>query len=71
MFGLWLIGLLGRYGGHKVLPDTPWDLIIVIVFSLAIFYWAERLPMDVEHVHQAVKADERQLEQEKDLNLPG
>jgi amino acid transporter len=71
MFGMWLIGLLGRYGGHNVLPDTPWDLIVVVAFSLAIFYWAERLPMDVDHVHQAVKADARQLEKDKDLNVPG
>ena len=47
-------------------------MALVIGFSLAIYYWAERLPMDVEHVHQAVKADQRQLasDQEK-LNVPG
>ena len=72
MAGMYLIGLFGRYGGHNVLPDTPWDLLVVILFSLAIFYWAERLPMDVEHVHQAVKADARQLASDQaKLNVPG
>jgi amino acid transporter len=70
LVGLFLIGLFGRYGGHNVLPDWV-DLGLVIVFSLAIFYWAESVSMDVEHVHSAVKADERQLEVDKDLNLPG
>jgi hypothetical protein len=71
MAGMYLIGLFGRYGGHNVLPDTPWDLIVVVAFSLAIFYWAANMSMDPDHVHNAVKSDERQLEQDKDLNVPG
>jgi amino acid transporter len=72
MLGLLVIGWLGRYGGHNVLPEWV-DLAVVVAFSLAIYYWAERMPMDVEHVHKAVASDERQLaeEQESDLNLPG
>jgi hypothetical protein len=41
--GMTLIGYLGRYGGNNTLPDW-WDLAVVIVFSLIIFYWAVSLP---------------------------
>lgn len=70
LVGMLLIGLLGRYGGHKVLPDW-WDLGVVVVFSLAIFHWAARQPMASEHVKKAVRSDERELEEDKELNLPG
>jgi hypothetical protein len=38
-----------------------------------IYYWAERLSMDPEHVRKAVASDKRQLEEQKEdgVNLPG
>ena len=41
ILGMVIIGWLGRYGdgSHSVLPEWS-DLLVVIVFSLVIFYWA-------------------------------
>ncbi|MGX1853396.1 APC family permease [Streptomyces sp. NBC_01456] len=55
--GMVLIGRLGRYGGIRALPAW-WDLIIVIVFSLVIFYTAVRLAMPPEAVDAAVTREE-------------
>ena len=46
---------------------------MVIVFSLAIFYYAVSLAMEPEKVKAAVEPEERQIEEKKDqdLNLPG
>jgi amino acid transporter len=68
--GMTLIGYLGRYGGNNTLPDW-WDLVVVIAFSLAIFYWAVSLAMEPEKVKAAVETEKRQLEAQQDLNLPG
>jgi amino acid transporter len=68
--GMTLIGYLGRYGGNNTLPDW-WDLAVVIVFNLVIFYWAVSLAMDSERVSAAVETEKRQLEAQQDLNLPG
>src|SRR5437588_8062482 len=45
--GLVLIGRFGRYGGTRTLPEW-WDLVIVIVFSLAVYYAAVRTAMRPE-----------------------
>ncbi|MER0481521.1 APC family permease [Streptomyces sp. Edi2] len=55
--GMILIGHFGRYGGTRALPAW-WDLIIVIVFSLAIFYTAVRMAMPPESVNAAVQHEE-------------
>ena len=52
LIGITLIGLIGRYGGHNALPDWI-DLLVVIAFSLVIFYYAVSLAMDSEHVKAA------------------
>jgi amino acid transporter len=70
LIGITIISLIGRYGGHEALGDW-WDLAVVILFSLAIFYYAISLAMDPEKVKAAVESEERQIAQEKDLNLPG
>jgi len=70
LIGMTLISLIGRYGGHNALPDWV-DLGVVIAYSLIIFYYAVGLAMEPEKVKAAVESDERQLENEKDLNLPG
>jgi amino acid transporter len=71
LVGTTIIGLMGRYGnGHNVLPEWI-DLLTVIVFSLVMFYYAVSLAMSTEQIRDAVKSEERQIELERDLNLPG
>jgi amino acid transporter len=58
-----VIGALGRYGAgsHSWLPDWI-DLLVVIVFSLAIFYWAVALTMPSEKVQEAIAKDSEQID---------
>ncbi len=72
LIGMTIIGLLGRYGtgSQNTLPNWI-DLLVVILFSLVIFYYAVSLAMDSDHVHVAVETEERQLERDAELNLPG
>ena len=58
-----LIGYLGRYGASgniKALPEWT-DLLVVIAFSLAIFYWAVSLAMDSDKVKAAVEREATEL----------
>jgi amino acid transporter len=57
-----LIGWLGRYGsGAKgVLPGWI-DIVVVIIFALAIFYWAVSLALTQEQSVAAVIKDTRQI----------
>jgi amino acid transporter len=57
-----LIGLLGRYGsGAKgVLPGWI-DIVVVIIFSLAIFYWAVSLAFTAAQSAAAIIKDTPQL----------
>ena len=57
--------LLGRYGdgSHSVLPEWI-DLLVVIVFSLAIFYWAVSLTMSGAKVQAAIAKDSDQIDYE-------
>ena len=61
LVGMTVIGFIGRYGGNNVLPDW-WDLLVVAVFSLVIFYFAVSVAMSTEHVQEAVAAEEVELE---------
>jgi amino acid transporter len=63
LIGSVIIGALGRYGtgSHNVLPEW-WDLVVVIVFSLAIFYWAVALTMSSEKVQEAIAKDSQQID---------
>jgi amino acid transporter len=72
LIGITLISLIGRYGGHNALPNWI-DLLVVIAFSLVIFYYAVGLAMEPDKVKKAIEIEQRQLEQQKDkdLNLPG
>jgi amino acid transporter len=59
-----VIGWLGQYGTSgelKVLPEWI-DLLVVIAFSLAIFYWAVSLAQPSEKVREAVEAERVELE---------
>jgi amino acid transporter len=56
------IGYLGRFGGgREILPDWV-DLVVVIGFSLAIFYWALGLTLSAEASAAAVAKDAHQLD---------
>lgn len=56
LIGMTLISILGRYGGHNVLP--AWiDLLVVIAFSLGVFYYAVTVAMAPERVQEAVATD--------------
>jgi amino acid transporter len=68
--GPWLgghlvIGALGQYGdsAHHVIPDW-WDIIVVILFSTAIFQWAVRARLDVTGVNHQLARDAHQLNYE-------
>ena len=63
IIGSVIIGALGRYGdgSHNWLPEWI-DLLVVIVFSLAIFYWAVSLTMSPEKVQTAIAKDSAQID---------
>jgi len=57
-----LIGLLGRYGnGSRSLLPAWVDIGVVIIFALAIFYWAVSLALTGEESAAAVMKDTQQL----------
>jgi amino acid transporter len=63
ILGSVIIGALGRYGegSHSFLPEWI-DLLVVIGFSLAIFYWALQLTMSYERVQEAIAKDSAQID---------
>ena len=58
-----LIGWLGRYGNGSIdfLPNWV-DIVVVITFSLAIFYWAVSLTLTSERTADAVAKDAQQID---------
>src|SRR5437870_8644094 len=57
-----LIGWLGRYGqGSRNLLPSWVDIGVVIVFALAIFYWAVRMTLTKERTAAAVAKDAQQI----------
>jgi amino acid transporter len=58
-----VIGWLGRYGNgsRNLLPNWV-DIVVVILFSLAIFYWAVRLTLTREGTAEAVAKDAQQID---------
>lgn len=70
LVGITIISLIGRYGGgHNALPNWI-DLVIVVLFSLAVFYYAVSLAMDADQVRSAIETEERQIELGARLSLP-
>jgi amino acid transporter len=63
ILGAVVIGALGRYGdgSHSVLPNWI-DLLVVIIFSLVIFYWAVALTMSHQKVQAAIAKDTAQID---------
>jgi hypothetical protein len=63
-----IIGLIGNYGtGAQGDLGDWWDLGVVVVFSLVIFYYAVSLAMTPEQIRDAVKSEERAIEDAPDL----
>ncbi|HKS48488.1 MAG TPA: APC family permease [Amycolatopsis sp.] len=63
LLGNVLIGYLGRYGGSGNINWLPeWvDLLVVVVFNLAIFYWAITQAQPAEKVREAVESERAEL----------
>jgi amino acid transporter len=57
-----IIGALGRYGGGRnILPNWV-DVVVVIVFALATFYWAVSLTLSKAEAAAAVAKDAQQID---------
>jgi hypothetical protein len=58
-----LIGLAGRYGDGSKSWLPEWiDLLVVIGFSLVIFYWAVQETMTKAKVQEAIAKDSHQID---------
>jgi amino acid transporter len=68
LVGQVVLGYLGRYSSgpddppSNILPDGI-DVLVIVVFSLAIFYWAVNCALPSEKVLAAVDAEEAELAQ--------
>lgn len=55
------IGWLGRYGGGRSMLPGWIDILVVVVFSLVIFYWAVNAALSKELTSIAVAKDAKQI----------
>ncbi len=63
ILGMVLIGLAGRYGDGSKSWLPEWiDLLVVIGFSLVIFYWAVQETMPRTKVQEAIAKDSHQID---------
>jgi amino acid transporter len=60
LIGLVVIGYFGRYGGTKLLPNW-WDLVVVIVFALVIYEFAEKVALNSAQVRELVDMEAEDL----------
>lgn len=58
--GQLIIGELGQYGHGelRVIPNN-WDILVMVIFSLAIYYLALYLSSNPEYIQEAIEADRR------------
>ncbi|MDL9978361.1 APC family permease [Microbacterium sp. ASV49] len=56
MAGLIVIGYFGNYGGKGMIPGD-WDIVVVAVFSLAVFYYAVNTGQHTANIKLAVAQD--------------
>ena len=63
ILGSVIIGALGQYGvgSRQILPEWI-DLLVVVVFSLVIYYWAISLTMSPERVQEEIAKDSAQID---------
>ncbi len=66
LIGLALVSKLGQFDGTSTIPFW-WDLILLAIFSLAIYYLAVHLAMDTAKVHAAVEEELVEASAEPDL----
>jgi len=60
-----IIGALGRYGnGSRSLLPNWIDVLVVIAFSLVIFYWGVSLALNEQEAAAAVAKDAHQIDYE-------
>jgi hypothetical protein len=57
-----IIGAIGRYGGGRNILPNWIDVLVVVIFSLAIFYWAIGLSLSKAQAAAAVAKDAHQLD---------
>jgi amino acid transporter len=63
ILGMVIIGVAGRYGDGSKSWLPEWiDLLVVCLFSLAIYYWAVNLTMSRERVQEAIAKDSHQID---------
>jgi amino acid transporter len=68
LIGMTIIGLIGRYGdGSQGDLGNWWDLLVVVIFSLIIFYYAVSLAMSTDKVHEAITLEEKAIAESEDL----
>ena len=60
--GMLIISLLGRYGDSQLNLLPEWvDLLVVIAFSIAVYYWAVRIALPREDVQRQLAQDAHEL----------
>jgi amino acid transporter len=66
--GMIVIGAFGRYGGGEQIPEW-WDIAVVAVFALAIYFFGVRSAVSGEEVNAAVAIEEAELAAEPELKI--
>jgi amino acid transporter len=66
--GMMVIGAFGRYGGGEQIPEW-WDIAVVTVFALVIYFFGVRGAVSGEEVNAAVAIEETELAAEPELNI--
>ena len=69
----WLVGLavisyLGQFGGHNVIPFW-WDLGILAVFSLVIYYYGVSVGLEGRRVQAAIEEEQLEAAYEPELKV--
>src|SRR5450631_4533008 len=60
LLGLVVIGYFGRYGGRNTIPNW-WDLVVVTVFAIVIYEFAEKVALDGDQVRELITAEAKDL----------
>jgi amino acid transporter len=63
LLGQVVIGFLGQYDGKAIIPDW-WDLVVVAVFSLIIFYVAVNTALPTDEVKRLAEIEAEEAEAE-------
>jgi len=68
LIGLVVIGYFGRYGGKNLLPNW-WDLVVVVVFALVMYEFAEKVALSQGEVDRFITAEQEDIAAADDINL--